>query len=110
MNIISYTPESVYLNIRIKAKKKHLDEVLLRLYDTIAPTHKEEGCLEYRLLHQGSSILLHGKWKTQMAVDMHLLLQYHLELFENTLPSLCKTISIKTYKEIDPPITSLSIS
>ncbi len=110
MNTISYDPESVFLHIRIKAKKRYIDDVLLLLYDTIAPTHKEEGCLEYRLLHEGTSILLYGKWKNKMALDMHLLLQFHLDLFENVLPSLCKNISVKRYKEVDPPITSLSIS
>lgn len=110
MNTISYDPESVFLHIHIKVKKRHLDEVLFLLYNTIAPTHKEEGCLEYRLLHEGKSLLLYGKWKNKMALDMHLLLQYHMNLFENVLPSLCKKISVKSYKEIDPPITSLSIS
>lgn len=110
MHTISYTQESVHLIIRIKAKKRNIDKVLLSLYETIAPTHKEDGCLEYRLLHRDNSIVIIGKWRNRMALDMHLLLHFHLHLFENILPGLCKKIHIETYKEVEPPITSLSIS
>lgn len=109
MNKIIYIPDTVYLHINIKAKKKSIDEVLTHVYNSISPTHKEEGCLQYKVLRDGSSIIIIGKWKNKMYLDMHCLLQFHLELFEETLPPLCKKISIRSYKEIDPPITSLSL-
>lgn len=109
MHTITHVQDHIYLNIRIKAKKKHLGKVLQALYDSIAPTHKEEGCLEYKLLHDGTSIVVIGRWSNQMALDMHLLLQFHLHLFEELLPPLCKKIRINTYAEIEPPITSLSV-
>lgn len=109
MSALSYTPESVHLLIRIKPKKKHFDEVLRLAYETISPTHKEEGCLEYRLFHEENSIVIMGKWKNTMALQMHLLLHFHLHLFENILPGLCKKIDLRSYKETEPPITSLSI-
>lgn len=109
MHTIAYTQDAVHLVIRIKTKKKELEKVLFYLYETIAPTHKEEGCLEYRILQNGTSLLVIGKWKSTMALDMHLLLHFHLHLFENVLPGLCKKIHVQTYKEIEPPITSLSI-
>jgi quinol monooxygenase YgiN len=109
MHTVSYIQDVVHLVIRIKTKQEELEKVLLYLYETIAPTHKEEGCLEYRIVQNGTSLLIIGKWKSQMALDMHLLLHFHLHLFENILPGLCKKIRIQTYKEIEPPITSLSI-
>ncbi len=110
MQALLYTPELVYLYIRIRAKKKHVQAVLSAAYDTISPTHKEEGCLEYRVLHEGTSVIIMGKWTNSMSLDMHLLLQFHLRLIEEILPPLCKKITLKRYREIEPPITSLSIS
>lgn len=110
MNKILYIPDSFHLFIQIQAKDEFLQNVLLYLYETIAPTHKEEGCLEYKLFNEGNSIIVQGKWSSKMALDMHLLLQFHLQLFEDILPDLCEQISIETFKEIEPPITSLSIS
>jgi len=109
MKTIVYTPENVHLLIRIKAKKKDIDEVLLAAYQTILPTHKEEGCLEYRVFHVENEVVIFGTWKSKMALDMHLLLQFHLRLVEEILPSLSKKTSIKIYKEIEPPITALSL-
>ena len=106
---ISYCQEYIYLVIRIKAKKEHLDDVLSALYNSIAPTHKEEGCIEYKIIHNNTSVMVIGRWKSQMTLDMHLLMQFHLDLFEKVLPPLCKKISVNTYKEIEPPITSLSV-
>ncbi|MBE0498195.1 MAG: antibiotic biosynthesis monooxygenase [Campylobacterales bacterium] len=109
MHTVSYIQDTVHLVIRITTKKEEREKVLLCLYETIAPTHKEEGCLEYRIIQNGISLLVIGKWKSQMALDIHLLLHFHLHLFENILPGLCKKIRVQTYKEIEPPITSLSI-
>lgn len=110
MNKILYIPDSFHLFIHIQAKDDSLQDVLLYLYETIAPTHKEEGCLEYKLFNEGNAIIVQGKWSSKMALDMHLLLQFHLHLFEDILPDLCEKISIQTFKEVEPPITSLSIS
>jgi len=109
MQAVLYTPEQVHLDIRVKAKKGRIDEVILHAYNTIALSHKEEGCLEYKLFHSEDDILLKGTWKNNMALDMHLLLKYHLDLVETLLPPLSKKIKIKVYKEIEPPITALSI-
>ena len=109
MPAVLYTPEQVHLEIRVKAKKDRVDEVILHAYNTIAPTHKEEGCLEYKVLHNEDNILLKGIWKNTMALDMHLLLKYHLDLVEKLLPPLSKKVKVKVYKEIEPPITALSI-
>ena len=110
MNTLTYVPDHVHLLIQIQAKAEHLQEVLLLLYKTIAPTHKEEGCLEYRLSNEGNSILLKGEWRTKMALDMHLLMQFHLQLFEEVLPDLCESIMVQSFREIEPPITALSLS
>ncbi len=110
MNKILYIPDTFHLHIQIRAKEEFLQDVLLHLYETIAPTHKEEGCLEYKLFNEGCSIVVQGTWSSKMALDMHLLLQFHLHLFEDILPDLCEDISIQTFKEVEPPITSLSIS
>ena len=110
MNKILYVPETIHLLIQIQAKKEFLQKVLLSLYETIAPTHREEGCLEYKLFSQETSIIIQGKWSSKMALDMHLLLQFHLRLFEEVLPDLCESISVEMFQEIEPPITSLSIS
>jgi len=109
MQTLLYTADTFYLLIRIKAKKKYVQDILEAIYQTIAPTHKEEGCLEYKLLHDKESILVIGRWKSQMALDMHLLLQFHLTLMEDILPPLCKKINIQSYKEIESPITALSL-
>jgi len=110
MNKILYVPHTIYLQINIKTKKKRTQEVLEALYQTIAPTHKEQACLEYKILHNKRSITVLGKWKNKMALDMHLLFQYHLTLFEKTLPPLCKKITIETFEEVEPPITALSLA
>ena len=104
-----YSTDNVHLVIRIKAKKKQTQHVLEEIYKTIAPTHKEDGCLEYRLMHNAESIIVLGKWKNQMALDMHLLLQFHVQLVEEILPPLCKKVYIQSYQEIEPPITALSL-
>jgi len=109
MQTLLYTADTIHLVIKIKAKRKHINHVLEAIYQTIAPTHKEEGCLEYRLLHQDESIYIIGKWVNQMSLDLHLLLQFHLRLVEEILPPLCKKIHIQSYKEIEPPITALSL-
>ena len=109
MDTLTYTQDQVNLIIRLKTKKKETDTVLHALYETIAPTHKEEGCLEYRVLQEDRSILVMGRWKNRMSLDMHLLLQFHLHLFEELLPPLCKKISVSIYKELEPPITALSL-
>jgi len=109
MNNIFYTNDIVYLNIQIKTKKKNITKVLQYLYESIAPTHKEDACLEYKILHVEKNIIVHGKWKNKMSLDMHLYFQYHLKLFEEALPPLCKDIKIKIYQEIEPPITALSL-
>ncbi len=101
--------DNVHLLLRIKAKKKYTQHILEEIYKTIAPTHKEEGCLEYRLIHDAESIVVLGSWKSQIALDMHLLLQFHLQLIEEILPPLCKKISIQSYREVEPPITALSL-
>lgn len=103
-------PDKVVLHLQIKPKSQHHNAVLEALYDTIAPTHKEEGCLSYRVFHQDKAICVLGEWKNQMALDMHLLFQYHLQLFEQTLPPLCKKIKQSQYRELEPPITALSLS
>jgi len=110
MNTLQYVPENIHLIIHIQAKEEHLQEVLLSVYETISPTHKEDGCLEYRLFHEGTSVVIKGEWHSKMALDMHLLMQFHLHCFENILPDLCDNISIKSFKEIEPPITALSLS
>jgi len=110
MNKILYVPQTIYLLIHIKVKKKHLEKVLSFVYETIAPTHKEQACQEYKILQNSNTITISGKWDNKVALDMHLLFQYHLILFEEVLPPLCKKISIKTYQEIEPPITALSLS
>ncbi len=107
---IKQAQDSYHLFIRIEAKQEHQDKVLSLLYDTISPTHKEEGCLEYKLFNEGKLIFVKGAWKTKMSLDLHLLLQFHLTLFEKTLPKLCENIDIQTLHEIEPPITSLSLS
>ena len=107
---LKYIEDTAYLVIQIKAKKKHTNTVLKLLYESIAPTHKEDACLEYKILQNKTSIIVSGKWKNKMSLDMHLLFQYHLALFEETLTPLCKKIHIKTYEEIEPPITALSVS
>ena len=104
-----YTGDNIHLLIRIKAKKKQTQIILEEIYKTIAPTHKEEGCLEYKLMHDEDSIVIMGKWKNRMSLDMHLMLQFHVRLIEEILPPLCKKINIQSYKEIEPPITSLSL-
>ena len=109
MQAVLYTPEQVHLDIRIKAKKNRVDEVILHAYNTMAQTHKEEGCLEYKVFHNEDDVVLRGVWKNMMTLDMHLLLKYHLDLIEVHLPPLCKKIKVKVYKEIEPPITALSI-
>ncbi len=110
MHNISYIPDTFHLFIQIQVKNEYRDKVLRYLYDTIAPTHKEEGCREYRMFNEEDHIVVQGKWNSKMALDMHLLLQFHLHLFETVLPELCHDISIQTFKEVEPPITSLSIS
>jgi quinol monooxygenase YgiN len=110
MKNILYVPDTIYLFIRIKPKKKYSDSVLHLLYESIAPTHKEQGCLEYKILREEETILILGRWENKMSLDMHLLFQYHLALFEETLPPLCKKISIKVFDELEPPITALSVS
>ena len=110
MNKILYVPHTVYLQITLKTKKKQTQQVLEALYETIAPTHKEQGCLEYKILQTGRFITLFGKWENKMALNMHLLFAYHLKLFEETLPPLCKEINIKTFEEVEPPITALSVT
>ena len=109
MKTILYSPENIHLIIRIKAKKKDIDEVVSAAYQTISPTHKEEGCLEYRIFHANRELVIFGTWKNKMALDMHLLLQFHLNLVEDVLPLLCKKIKIKIYNELEPPITALSL-
>lgn len=109
MHTITHLQEHIYLHIHIKAKKQYLDKVLQALYDSIAPTHKEEGCLEYKIVHDDTSVFIIGRWKNKMALDMHLLMQFHLHLFEEVLPPLCKKIRIRTCLEVEPPITSLSV-
>jgi len=110
MKNILFVPTTVYLLIRIKPKKKYKESVLNLLYESISPTHKEQGCQEYKVLCEDESIVVMGKWENKMSLDMHLLFQYHLALFEETLPPLCKKISIKIYEELEPPITALSVS
>jgi len=110
MNKILYVPHYVYLQISIKAKKKHIQKVLELLYKSISQTHKEQACLEYKVLHNKKSITVFGKWENRTSLEMHLLFQYHLKLFEETLPPLCKKISIQTFEEIEPPITALSVA
>ncbi len=105
-----YVPDTIYLLIRIKAKKKYIDSILNLLYTSIAPTHKEQSCQEYKILKERDTIIVYGKWKNKMSLEMHLLFQYHLALFEETLPPLCKKISIQTYQELEPPITALSLN
>lgn len=102
--------DSYHLFISIEAKEGYQQKVLSLLYATIVPTHKEEGCLEYKLFNKGKLIIIKGAWKTKMSLDLHLLLQFHLSLFEDTLPKLCENIDIQILHEIEPPITSLSIS
>jgi quinol monooxygenase YgiN len=109
MNTLLYTADHICLIMRLKAQKGCIHTVAEEVYKTIAPTHKEEGCLEYRLLQQGDSIVVLGKWKSQMALDLHLLLQFHVQLVEEILPPLCKKIKIQSYKEVEPPITALSL-
>ena len=110
MNKILYVPHTVYLHITLKTKKKQTLNVLNLLYETIAPTHKEQGCLEYKILQEGRFITLFGKWENKMVLNMHLLFAYHIKLFEETLPPLCKTIDTKIFEEIEPPITALSVA
>jgi len=109
MQNVLYTPDNVYLSIRIKTKKKALDTLLLEVYKTIAPSHKEDGCLEYRVMHKGQDIFIFGTWKNQMSLDMHLLLQYHLHLVETVFPKMAKKVRIEVFKELEPPITALSL-
>jgi len=109
MQSVLYTPEQVHLDIRIKTKKNRIDEVILHAYNTIAPSHKEEGCLEYKVLHNEEGVIIRGIWKNQMSLDMHLMFKYHLDLIETYLPPLCKKIKVAIYKEIEPPITALSL-
>ncbi len=109
MQALVYTADAVRLLIRIKIKKKHLEDVLQACYETIAPTHKEEGCLEYRLMHSDDTVFITGKWKDRMSLEMHLLLQFHLQLVEERLPALCKKIEINICQELEPPITALSL-
>ena len=109
MNTPLYTADHIYLVMRIQAKNGCADAAIEAIYKTIAPTHKEEGCLEYRLLQDADSIVVLGKWKTQMALDLHLLLQFHIQLVETILPPLCTKITIQSYKEIEPPLTALSL-
>ena len=109
MKTILYVQNTAYLFIRIKTKKKYVQSVLHLLYESIAPTHKEQACQEYKILREGEEIIVLGRWENKMSLDMHLLFQYHLALFEETLPPLCKKISIKTYEELEPPITALSV-
>ncbi len=98
-----------YLTIHLDVKPDHLHTALDEIYKTISPTHKEDGCLEYRLLHNECSVVIFGKWKNKMSLQMHLLLQFHLQLVEDILPPLCDKISVQTYTEIEPPITALSL-
>lgn len=107
---IEHIQDSYHLFIRIEAKQEFQEEVLSLLYATISPTHKEEGCLEYKLFNEGKLIIIKGAWKSKMSLDMHLLLQFHLALFEEQLPDLCENIDVQVLHEIEPPITSLSIS
>ncbi len=109
MKKILYVPDTIYLLIRIKPKKKYMDSILNLLYTSIAPTHKEQACQEYKILKERDTIIVYGKWENKISLEMHLLFQYHLALFEETLPPLCKKISIKTYQELEPPITALSL-
>lgn len=109
MQSILYTPENRHLHIRIKAKKKCLNEILSLVYKTIAPTHKEEGCLEYRVFSSDKDVMIFGTWKDTMSLDMHLLLQYHLDMMEKHLPLVSKKVSLKVSKELEPPITALSV-
>jgi len=109
MTNTSYSPENINMLIRIKAKKKDLDAVIMEAYKTIVVTHKEEGCLEYRVFHMDYDVMIFGTWSSAKALELHLLLQYHLNLVEELLPPLSKKISIKVYKELEPPITALSV-
>ncbi len=109
MNKLLYVQDTIHLLIEIQAREEHLQEVLLLLYETIAPTHKEDACLEYKLFNKETSIIVKGQWRNKMALDMHLLMQFHLHLFEEVLPDLCESIRIQTFKEIEPPITALSL-
>jgi len=109
MQNVLYVPDNIHLLIRIKAKKEALDTLLIEIYKTIAPTHKEEGCLEYRVFHEGRDIFIFGTWKSKMALDMHLILQFHLHLVETVLPELSKKVRIHVSKELEPPITALSL-
>ena len=109
MKAVLYEPENMHLLIRIKSKKKYLDEMISEVYKTIAPTHKEEGCLEYRVFHKEQEIVIFGTWKNLMLLDMHQLLQFHVYLVEDVLPKMSKKFSLQVYKELEPPITALSI-
>ncbi len=109
MHTLTDIADISYLSIQLDVKAEFLAQVLSEIYATISPTHKEEGCLEYRLLHRNTSVLVMGKWKNKMSLEMHLLLQFHLKLVEEILPPMCKRIHINTYTEIEPPITALSL-
>jgi len=61
MNKILYVPQTIYLLIHIKVKKKHLEQVLSFVYETIAPTHKEQACQEYKILQNSNTITISGK-------------------------------------------------
>lgn len=107
---IEHIKDSYHLFINVIAKQEHQEKVLSLLYTSISPTHKEEGCLEYKLFNENNIIFIKGAWKSKMSLDLHLLLQFHLALFEEQLPGLCEKIDIQVVHEVEPPITSLSLS
>ncbi|MDF1880299.1 antibiotic biosynthesis monooxygenase [Sulfurimonas sp. MAG313] len=109
MHSVLYRPENIHLLIRVKAKKNELDAVVSEAYKTIAMTHKEEGCLEYRVFHIDSDVMIFGTWKDEKSLELHLLLKYHIDMIEKHLPLLSKKINLKVYTEIEPPITALSV-
>ena len=91
-------------------KKGHKKELLEALHNLLIPIHKEPNCLNYELfLQQGGRIQSIGRWKDNLAYNLHTNMQYIVEFKENIAPKLCESFEYSEVKAIVPPMTALSL-
>ncbi|MFN8473031.1 MAG: putative quinol monooxygenase [Anaerolineae bacterium] len=104
--MITRYEDEVAIVAQFTAKDGRADELLAEIYEVMAHTLAEPGCLRF-VLHQSiddpDMLTVVEKFKSQKDFDSHLAQPYTKKLLEQVVPELVAVQNITFHKEVKAP-------
>ncbi|WP_027856381.1 putative quinol monooxygenase [Marinobacterium jannaschii] len=86
--------EHLFIIARISPKPEFMNDAREALLSIVPPTLNEEGCRQFSVHQDETSLYLYEEWENQDALDRHYAMPYIAPVFESYKEWLAKPVEI----------------